>query len=45
VTDEAMSYKARLIDEIDFALMIANKGNKDIVPGLEEALKIIEETK
>lgn len=45
MTDEVAKYKTELIDELDFLLMLARKNNKSLVPGLEEALKLIEESK
>ena len=43
--DSTIELKMRLAEEVEFELMIAMKsGNQALIPGLERALSIIEET-
>jgi hypothetical protein len=43
--DSTLELKMRLAEEIEFELMVAMKtDNQSLVPGLERALSIIEET-
>lgn len=43
--DSALELKMRIAEEIEFEMMVAMKsGNQNLVPGLERALSIIEET-
>jgi hypothetical protein len=43
--DSTIELKMRIAEEIEFELMVALKsGNPSLVPGLERALLIIEET-
>jgi hypothetical protein len=40
--DDLLRYKSEIIEEIEFLLIMAQKNDKSIVPGLEIALQIIE---
>ena len=42
--EEDIEFKIRVMEEIEFELMVAQRiGNANLVPGLERALQIIEE--
>lgn len=40
--NEVARYKTKLIEELDFAIMLALKNDKSLVTGLMRALEIIE---
>lgn len=42
--DILTEYKTRLIDELDYLLILAQKSNASLVPGLIKAIEIVEET-
>lgn len=42
--DIISEYRTRLIEELDYVLILAQKGNASLVPGLIKAIEIIEET-
>lgn len=42
--DILSEYKTRLIEEIDYLLILAQKSNASLVPGLIKAIEVIEET-
>jgi hypothetical protein len=44
MTESDVELRLRLIEEIEFELIVATKtGNSNLVPGLERALAIVEE--
>lgn len=42
MSEEIQQYKARLIDELDYLLMLAQRNDSSLVPGLEVAINKIE---
>lgn len=42
--DIISEYRTRLIEELDYVLILAQKSNASLVPGLIKAIEIIEET-
>lgn len=42
MSEEIQQYKARLIDELDFLLMLAQRNDSSLIAGLEVAINTIE---
>lgn len=42
--DIISEYRTKLIEELDYVLILAQKNNASLVPGLIKAIEIVEET-